>query len=130
MEVSHVPCMYNDWQLNFYEIDPTNFSGSRRLTEAVGHTGRTYDSIGELFTEQVCKMLYSKFVIWILHSNFVSKIVNLTSILVSMLFFKLYNDVLVINSILAWNNFDFTTEWYTPLRFNKSLFIAELHTVL
>ncbi|XP_015764153.1 PREDICTED: sorting nexin-33-like [Acropora digitifera] len=26
--------------------------GSRRLTEAVGHTGRTYDSIGELFAEQ------------------------------------------------------------------------------
>lgn len=25
---------------------------SRRLTEAVGHTGRTYDSIGELFAEQ------------------------------------------------------------------------------
>lgn len=72
MEVSHAPCMYNDWQFNFYEIYPTNFSGSRRLTEAVGHTGRTYDSIGELFAEQVCKMLYSKFVIWILHTNFVS----------------------------------------------------------
>lgn len=52
-----MPYMYNDSDFNFYEIGPTNFSGSRRLTEAVGHTGRTYDSIGELFADQVCKML-------------------------------------------------------------------------
>ena len=29
-------------------------AGSRRLTEAVDHTGKTYDDIGEMLAEQVC----------------------------------------------------------------------------
>lgn len=45
-----------------------------------------------------------------LHNNFVSMWTWPAWILVSMLFFTLFNDV-VINSIFAWTNFDFTTEW-------------------
>lgn len=29
--------------------------GSSRLTQAVEHTGKTYDDIGEMIAEQVCK---------------------------------------------------------------------------
>ena len=33
------------------------FADSRRLTEAVGYTGKTYDDVGEMFAEQVCTKL-------------------------------------------------------------------------
>ena len=29
--------------------------GSSRLTQAVEHTGKTYDDIGEMIADQVCK---------------------------------------------------------------------------
>ena len=54
MEVLHVRTMIDN--STFMKLILLHFSGSRRLTEAVGHTGRTYDSIGEVFAEQVCKM--------------------------------------------------------------------------
>ena len=35
------------------------FTGSKRLTEAVEQTGRTYDEIGEMIAEQVCDKIHT-----------------------------------------------------------------------
>lgn len=47
--MSAIPQRYNMLTLLYL------FPGSSQLTQAVEHTGKTYDDIGEIIAEQVCK---------------------------------------------------------------------------